>query len=45
MLENRELIDFEVDVATGDVCILYAPAEGDGELASLGLGGPDRDVS
>ena len=41
MFENRELLDFEMDPATGRARILDAPAEDDASLALFGLGGLD----
>lgn len=43
MLKNRELLDFEIDTATGDVRILDAPDPEDGFLMSVGFGGPARE--
>lgn len=44
MLKNQELLDFDVDVATGEIRILDAPGADDAQLMSLGLGGPDRET-
>ena len=41
MFKNTELLDFEVDTATGETHILDAPDAVDALLSSLGLGGPD----
>ena len=41
MLKNQELLDFEVDTATGNIRILDAPDADDELLSSLGFGGPD----
>ena len=40
MLKNQELLDFEIDLVTGDVHILDAPDSGDPTMASLGFAGP-----
>lgn len=45
MLKNQELLDFEVDVETGKVCVLDAPDANDPLLSSLGLGDPNRDAA
>ena len=44
LFENQELLDFEVDFATGEIRVLDAPDADDALLCSLGLGGPDRDA-
>ena len=44
LLENQELLDFEVDFATCEIRVLDAPDADDALLCSLGLGGPDRDA-
>ena len=44
MLRSQELLDFEVDLETGAIRILYAPDTGDALLPSLGLDGPNREA-
>ena len=45
MLKNRELLDFEVDLATDEIRVLDGPEAGDALLFSLGFGdGSDRDA-
>ena len=41
MLKNQELLDFEVDPATGQIRIVDAPGAEDASLSSLGFGGPN----
>jgi len=41
MFKNTELLDFEVDTATGETHILDAPDADDALLSSLGLVGPE----
>lgn len=41
MHQNRELLDFDIDLTTGKVDILDAPSADDALLSSLGLAGPD----
>ncbi len=45
MHRNRELLDFDIDFATGKVDILDAPGTDDALLSSLGLAGPDLAAS
>ena len=45
MFRNRELLDFEVDPATGEARVLDAPAEDDATLSLFGLGGPNSDIA
>ena len=45
MFGNQELLDFEVDPATGKARVLDAPAEDDAVLALLGLGGSHRNAT
>ena len=44
MLKNKELLDFEIDLATKKTRILDAPEAEDALLVSLGLGGPQREA-
>ena len=45
MLKNQELLDFEIDLVTGEVRVLDAPDASDPLLASLGFGGSARDAT
>ena len=45
MLHNRELLDFDVDVATGKARVLDALPADESAFTSLGLGGRDRDAA
>ena len=44
MLKNRELFDFEIDLASGKVSILDAPGPDDELLSSSGFSGSDRSI-
>ena len=42
MLKNQELLDFGIDLVTGEIRILDAPDTDDPLLELLGLGGTDN---